>query len=170
MPKSLIYLSPKSQIPPKLLPFLTDTGSLTAKFEALSGQKLLVKSQFEGRQRLTKNDIRRLNFNHHRLQSAWVREALLYGEPNDKAWVLARSVFPFSSLTGNAKQLANLGSKPIGYVIFGRNGATVQQRWIQLTEDGWQRISLYDWQGRKLLISETFLPQFEAFLITNSPK
>lgn len=164
MPNSIIYLTPKSQIPPKLLPFLTDTGSLTAKFEALSGQKLLVKPQFEGRQRLTKNDLQRLNFNPHRPHSVWVREALLYGQ-GDKPWVKARSIFPFASLTGNAKKLTRLGKTPIGYVMFGRHGAVLTTRWIDKTEQGFRRTSLYDWQGRKILISETFLLAFERWLI-----
>ena len=43
----------KQQIPPKLIPWLTSTGSLTAKFEALSQHKLIVQPMFEGRQTLS---------------------------------------------------------------------------------------------------------------------
>lgn len=164
MPKSLIYLTPKSQILPDLLPYLTATGSLTARLETLSGQKLIVEPTFEGRQTLTLVEKRQLGLPLNRPQSAWVREVVLKGHKHGGAWVSARSVFPFSSLTGNAKQLANLGTTPIGYIMFGRGGATMGKRWIKLTKNGWQRTSLYDWQGRKLLISETFLPDFERVI------
>lgn len=167
MPKSIIYTTAKSPISPNLLPYLTATGSLTARLEQLSGQKLVVERLFEGRQTLTLAEKKQLNLPLAKPQSAWVREVYLKGIKDGGAWVSARSVFPFASLVGNAKQLANLGTTPIGYVMFGRNGATMAKRWVTLTADGWQRTSLYDWQGRKLLISETFLPHFEDFLITN---
>lgn len=160
MPKSLIFLTPKSQIPLNLLPYLTATGSLTAKLEKLSGQKLIVKPIFEGRQILTLAEKHQIGLPLNKPQSAWVREVLLKGHKNGGAWVSARSVFPFASLTGNAKRLTNLGTTPIGYVMFGRGGASMVKRWIKQTEHGWQRSSLYDWQGRKLLINETFLAEF----------
>lgn len=163
MKKSISYTTPKflvSQIAPNLLAYLTATGSLTARLEQLSGQKLIVEPTFEGRQTLTLAEKKQLGLPLNRPQSAWVREVYLKGIKDGGAWVSARSVFPFASLIGNAKQLANLGTTPIGYVMFGRNGATMAKRWVTLTEDGWQRTSLYDWQGRKLLISETFLPSF----------
>lgn len=167
MKKSISYTTPKSlvsQIAPNLLPYLTATGSLTARLEQLSGQKLVVEPIFEGRQTLTLAEKKQLDLPLNRPQSAWVREVRLHGTKDSGAWVSARSVFPFASLTGNAKQLANLGTTPIGYVIFGRNGAKLAKRWITLTQDGWQRTSLYDWEGRKLLISEIFLGAFESVL------
>lgn len=56
------YLSAahKQQIPPKLIPWLTSTGSLTAKFEALSQHKLIVQPTFEGRQTLSLSEKRQL--------------------------------------------------------------------------------------------------------------
>ena len=164
MTDKIIFLT-RQRPSPLLLDWLTSKGSLTARLEQLTGQKLIVEPTFEGRQTLTLAEKRQLDLNLAKPQSAWVREVYLKGKKNGGAWVSARSVFPFSSLTGNAKQLANLGTTPIGYVMFGRNGAKMAKRWVTLTQDGWQRTSLYDWQGRKLLISETFLPAFEQSLI-----
>lgn len=144
----------------RLLPWLMARGSLTAKFEALSGQKLQVISTFEGRTTLGFAECKKLQLSPQRPYAAWVRESLLYGEKGQPAWVKARSVFPFISLVGDARQLLNLGTTPIGYVMFGRQGARLTKRWFELTEDGWMRTSLYDWQGRQLLVSETFLPAF----------
>lgn len=160
MPTPILHATQKNQIPPLLLPYLTATGSLTAKLEALSGQKLIVNPQFEGRQTLSLNEKKQLDLPLNRSHSAWVREVMLYGQIDDEAWVKARSVFPFISLIGETKQLTNLGTTPIGYVMFGRGGAVMVKRWLTLTPDGWQRTSVYDWQKRKLLISETFLPAF----------
>lgn len=148
----------------KLLPWLLATGSLTAKFEALSGQRLQVTSTFEGRVRLKSDELKKLGINDNRPHSAWVRESLLAPSVHSPAWVKARSVFPFVSLTGEARQLANLGRTPIGYVMFGRQGAVLVKRWLELTGDGWMRTSLYDWQGRRLLVSETFLPSFLSII------
>lgn len=155
----------KQQIPPKLIPWLTSTGSLTAKFEALSQHKLIVQPTFEGRQTLSLSEKRQLQLPLGGSQSAWVREALLFGKPNQEAWVVARSVFPFASLIGNARKLANLGTTPIGYILFRRHGAVMTNRWIDLTAQGWRRTTLYHWQGRYFLISETFLPAFENSLM-----
>ena len=155
----------KQQIPPKLIPWLTSTGSLTAKFEALSQHKLIVQPTFEGRQTLSLSEKRQLQLPLGVSQSAWVREALLFGKPNQDAWVAARSVFPFASLIGNARKLANLGTTPIGYILFRRHGATMTNRWIDVTAQGWRRTTLYQWQGRNFLISETFLPAFENSLM-----
>ncbi|MFW2176909.1 MULTISPECIES: chorismate--pyruvate lyase family protein [unclassified Moraxella] len=148
------------QILPVLRPWLMAQGSLTAKIEALTGERLTVRPQFEGRERLSRVEAQQLGLSANRPHSAWVREALLYGQADGEAWVSARSVFPFVSLTGEARQLANLGTTPIGYVMFGRGGAVLDKRWFDKTEKGWQRTTLYDWQGRKLLISELFLAEF----------
>ena len=165
MPKPLIIFSThRKNIPPSLLPYLMATGSLTAKFEKLSGQKLVVKPISEGRQTLTLAEKKQLNLPLTRPPSAWVREVYLKGWATGEAWVLARSVFPFASLAGNAKQLANLGATPIGYVMYGRHGAVLVKRWLDLTGDVWMRTSLYDWQGRRLLVSETFLPSFLSII------
>lgn len=151
--------------------WLNATGSLTTQLETLSGKKLLVMPTFEGRKSLTLAEKKRLNLPIFRPQSAWVRQSLLFGQYStnpEQAWVMACSIFPFASLTGNAKQLSNLGGRPIGYVMFGRHGAILKQRWLTHTVQGWQRSSLYDWQGRYFLICETFLPAFEQMITSHN--
>jgi chorismate--pyruvate lyase len=90
---------------------------------------------------------------------AWVREVELYGD-SDQPWVWAQSIFPLPSLQGSAKRLQQLKGTPIGYVLFKRRQTLPNQRFITHTEHGWQRQTRYNWYGRKLLISETFLPDF----------
>lgn len=154
-----------------LADWLAADGSLTARLEALSGNRLLVLPTFEGRITLNVADKRALGLP-PRAQSAWLREATLMGQVGDdgtaQAWVAARSVFPFASLTKDARKLMRLGGTPIGYVMFGRGGAVLAKRWLTHTPQGWQRSSVYDWQGRRVLIGETFLPAFADFLVANA--
>ena len=153
--------------PIELLDFLNTEGSLTAMLEVKAGQPLRVERSFEGYRLLSLAQKKQLGMQGTALNRpllAWVREAQLYGN-NVQPWVQAQSIFPLASLKGRARRLQQLKSTPIGYVLFKRSRTLPNQRSIQQTADGWQRQTLYDWYGRKILISETFLA---AFLSDNS--
>ena len=153
--------------PSKLLDFLNTEGSLTAMLEVKAGQPLRVERSFEGYRLLSLAQKKQLGMQGTALNRpllAWVREAQLYGN-NVQPWVQAQSIFPLASLKGRARRLQQLKSTPIGYVLFKRSRTLPNQRSIEHTADGWQRQTLYDWYGRKILISETFLA---AFLSDNS--
>ena len=148
--------------PAELLPWLEAKGSLTAMLEARAGQPLRVQRCFEGYRRLSLHQKRQLGLQGSALNRpllAWVREVQLYGD-SELPWVCAQSVFPLSSLQGQARRLHQLKGTPIGYVLFKRNRTLPNRRFIHNTTKGWQRQTSYDWYGRKLLISETFLPEF----------
>lgn len=152
----------KPNPPSELLPWLETNGSLTAMLEAKSGQPLRVQRLFEGYRQLSlsqKKQLGLLGSVLNRPLLAWVREAQLYGN-DELPWVTAQSIFPLASLEGRARRLQQLKGTPIGYVLFKRNRTLPNQRSIAYTDDGWQRQTHYDWYGRQLLISETFLPQF----------
>ena len=153
--------------PTELLSWLNTEGSLTALLEVKAGQPLRVERSFEGYRLLSLAQKKQLGMRGAALsrpQLAWVREVYLYGN-DELPWVQAQSLFPLSSLQGRAKRLQQLKSTPIGYVLFKRSRTLPNKRCIEQTSDGWQRQTLYDWYGRKLLISETFLPQFEQKLL-----
>ena len=153
--------------PIELLDFLNTEGSLTAMLEVKAGQPLRVERSFEGYRLLSLAQKKQLGMQGTALNRpllAWVREAQLYGN-NVQPWVQAQSIFPLASLKGRARRLQQLKSTPIGYVLFKRSRTLPNQRSIEHTADGWQRQTLYDWYGRKILISETFLA---AFLSDNS--
>lgn len=153
--------------PSELLDFLNTEGSLTAMLEVKAGQPLRVKRNFEGYRLLSLAQKKQLGVKGAALSRpllAWVREAQLYGN-DERPWVQAQSIFPLISLKGRARRLQQLKSTPIGYVLFKRSRTLPNQRSIEQTADGWQRQTLYDWYGRKILISETFLA---AFLSNNS--
>ena len=148
--------------PSELLDFLNTEGSLTAMLEVKAGQPLRVKRSFEGYRLLSLAQKKQLGVKGAALSRpllAWVREAQLYGN-NEQPWVQAQSIFPLISLKGRARRLQQLKSIPIGYVLFKRRRTLPNQRSIEKTAEGWQRQTLYDWYGRKILISETFLAAF----------
>lgn len=148
--------------PSELLDFLNTEGSLTAMLELKAGQPLRVERSFEGYRLLSLAQKKQLGMQGaalNRPMLAWVRDAQLYG--NDALpWVQAQSTFPLAILKGQARRLQQLKSTPIGYVLFKRSRTLPNQRFIQQTADGWQRQTLYDWYGRNILISETFLAAF----------
>lgn len=149
-----------------IIPWLEAKGSLTAMLEAKAGQPLRVKRQFEGYKRLTLSQKRQLGVQGAALNRpllAWVREVELYGN-DDRPWVWAQSIFPLPSLQGQARRLQQLKGTPIGYVLFKRSRTLPNKRILNTTTKGWQRQTYYDWYGRKLLISEIFLPAFLAAL------
>lgn len=155
-------ITAKTSPPIALLPWLEAKGSLTALFEAKAGQPLRVERQFEGYKRLSLSQKRQLGLQGSALNRplmAWVREVQLYGD-SDQPWVWAQSIFPLTSLQGQARRLQQLKGTPIGYVLFKRNRTLPNQRIIKNTAKGWQRQTYYDWYGRKVLISETFLSDF----------
>ena len=148
--------------PSALLDFLNTEGSLTAMLEVKAGQPLRVERSFEGYRLLSLAQKKQLGVKGAALSRpllAWVREAQLYGN-DERPWVQAQTIFPLVSLKGRARRLQQLKSTPIGYVLFKRSRTLPNQRSIEKTAEGWQRQTLYDWYGRKILISETFLAAF----------
>ncbi len=152
------------QPPVALMPWLDAKGSLTAMLETKAGQPLRVQRQFEGYRVLSLSQKHQLGIKGAALNRplvAWIREVHLYGD-SAQPWIWAQSVFPLSSLKGSARRLQQLKGTPIGYVLFKRRQALPSQRFISHTPKGWQRQTRYDWYGRKLLISETFLSDFKC--------
>lgn len=153
--------------PSDLLPYLTTLGSLTALLEAKAKQPLRVKVIKEGWQAIDFKQKKLLNLPIHRPATAWVREVLLFGNGDD-AWVRAKSIFPLTSLTGNAKRLRHLHGTPIGYVLFKKHRTLPCTRHIFHHNGQFGRSSTYTWQGRPLLIQEIFLSEFITTLSHHS--
>ena len=87
-------------------------------------------------------------------------------------WVYARTVIPFSTLKGKQRIYANLGTRPLGAMLFADR--TMQRDEVMVTalygsqlpaglglaEDDlvWGRRSVFRVAGKPLLVSEYFLP------------
>ncbi|MDO4894979.1 chorismate lyase [Moraxella sp.] len=144
--------------PPALSSYLTSTGSLTALLEKKAGKPLTVQVLCECIKPLTIRQKHQLGLPPNRPQLAKIRTVLLYG--NDIAWVQATSIFPLSSLTGELKRLSHLGNTPIGYVLFKKYRKLPHRRQYYQTNGCHGRRTLYNHQGRPLLIDELFLDNF----------
>ncbi len=96
----------------------------------------------------------------------------------DTNWLFAKTVIPFSTLTGKAKRLVRMKRNPLGKVLFGPLNAVRTEMRLDLVfadEVGleafdiptnfplWQRRSLFEVQTGPLLITEIFLPDCPVY-------
>lgn len=161
---SVFTPNPPVNTPPLLLEHLISAGSLTARLEALAGRQLRVEVVQSALCPLTHHQKQQLGIAQHRRQLAWVRTVLLYGDEGE-AWVRAVSIFPLTSLAGDWRRLAHLGSTPIGYVLFKKQRRIAHtRRFYQENHRHFGRVSIYHSFGRKIGIDECFLPAFLAHL------
>lgn len=140
--------------PTQIHALLHSQGSLTARLEHIAKRPLRVKVVSEGYRTLSLTSKKQLGLPLHKPCVGWVREVALYGT-DEQAWVKAVSIFALPSLTGQGKRLKHLGTTPIGYVLFARQRHLPHRRTIDLASQS--RATVYDWQGRKILISERFV-------------
>lgn len=145
--------------PPKFAKFLLTKGSLTALLERQAAKPLMVEVLVEGHRPLTRQQKIHLGLPINRPQMAWVRIVKLHGD-GDGAWVLASSVFPLTSLTHTLKRLRHLGSTPIGYILFKNHRRHPYRRSYYNNATGVGRCTVYEFDGRPILIDELFLPAF----------
>lgn len=114
-----------------------------------------------------------------------VREVLLYCD--NKPHVFARSLLPMDSLNGEQQTLANLGSQPLGQVLF--NDPSLRREAIEVARfnhcsvvaelcnklsvrpegDLWGRRSLFFINDKPLLVAEIFLPDANAYQTKSTP-
>ncbi len=159
MIKFIKFHTASTMTPPhSLMPFLYAKGSLTTLLEQQARQVIRVQVVRECYQPLDFSHKKEFDLPMHRPTLAWVREVLLFGDDTE-AWVRAKSIFPLPSLTGNAKRLRHLKHTPIGYVMFKHNRQLPYKRTIFYDEHQkhWGRNTIYDWQGRAILVQEVFL-------------
>jgi chorismate--pyruvate lyase len=155
---------------PTLKSWLTDKNSLTARLKEnsdsfrveLLGQCIEVCTKEEANNVITAGE------------EVLVREVVLFC--NNEPHVFARSLIPLSSLTGEEKALANLGTQPLGQVLF--NNPSLSRESIEfarfneassvsklchslgfmVADDLWGRRSTFTLENKPLLVAEVFLP------------
>ena len=164
-------------IPEYLLNWLVEPSSLTARLQShcsdfrveLLGQQIELCQHYEA------NDFIKLG------EQVLVREVLLYCD--DVPQVFARSLLPLSTLTDDEQQLAELGNKPLGQVLFNNPslerknltiaafdqsstvGRLVKDLLIDVDAEFimWGRSSLFFVHHKPLMVAEVFLPQAYAY-------
>ncbi len=90
-------------------------------------------------------------------QAYTIREVELLG--NGKVMVFARSVIP---LTDDTQEILNIGSKPLGEILF--NDPSIKRGPMQITQidNIWGRRSTFTIGETKLLVSEFFMEELYA--------
>ena len=153
------YLSGAGSKPPYQVPlpyrsWLLDPGSLTQRLIAESGGQFQVRLLRQGRHQATQQGRDSLGLS----QREWpfLSEVILQcrGQP----WVFARTLIPSQTLSGPARALTHLGTKPLGAVLFNHPGVRRGPISVCLIERGiWGRQSVFFLYNKPLLVSEYFL-------------
>jgi chorismate--pyruvate lyase len=164
-----------SEIPKQLATWLFDQASLTLRLQHHCGAETFhVEVLWQKRGRMMLNEARALGMTPG--EYALLRQVHLYC--GDQAVVFARTVIPLRSLKGRQKRLAHLGKRSLGAVIFAdksmRRGdievcrlragqslfaeAQAKSALFLTQKPLWGRRSVFTVNGKKLLVSEFFLP------------
>jgi len=147
------------QAPLQWRDWLMDSGSLTQRLVQLSGGNFRVEVLNQRWAIPTASERKALGMRSR--QKALIREVQLIG--NDQAWVYARSILPATTLTGRQRLLAQLGSRPLGQMLF--QDPTMQRGPLQISQlrlhngdTAWARRSVFTLADKPLLVCEVFLP------------
>ncbi len=147
--------------------WLFNADSLTQRLVSLSNNQFNVEVLSESWQSIRGDECQKLGITVDK--RCWVREVLLYGE--NTAWVYARSVAVETSLNHRQYNLSNIGSKPLGAILFSDDNfkrspleaarypvslLPTHQQYLNL----WARRSSFINNEVNVLVQEIFLPAF----------
>ncbi len=151
-----------------------ETGSLTQRLRDYYGNRIAVAILFHEWRSPYLSESRLLQLSSHRY--TLTREVMLH--INGKPLILARTVIPDETIKVAHRNLAHLGTRPLGEVIFSYPDLeritmdlalvepsiwTVQTRQkTAITQPIWGRRTVYAIHERPLLVSEFFLPEIVA--------
>lgn len=156
------------KLPSNIRSWLFDASSLTARLIRRSSSNFHVE--------LLSQEIRRPNFDENKVlgiknhQYALIRQVhLCFGS---QVMVYARTVIPLSTLTGTERRYGNLGTRPLGAMLF--SDQSMRREEVMVTkllpnsplykntgaQEGaiWGRRSVFFVGNKPLLVSEYYLP------------
>ena len=146
-------------IPEKWKPWLFDKGSLTAMLVNYSNGNFRVKvlREYWGKPYL--HEQKALGSTKQKL--SLIREVELLC--NEKKVVFARSIIPRAATTGKGRILTNLGSKPLGHLLFKKARVRKRKREVAPIHFNnkklWARRTPYVFLDEEILITEYFLTE-----------
>lgn len=157
---------------PVMADWLLDKGSLTQRLRCACAGPFRVAVLRQGWTRPDRDEARLLGL---RLDAwAWTREVHLLCD--EHPWVFARTLIPAATLRGRGRRLTQLGTRPLGHVLFAdpgvRRGPVEIARLVagqslhrrafanrsEPLEALWGRRSMFWIENRPLLVCEIFLP------------
>ncbi|WP_084404903.1 MULTISPECIES: chorismate--pyruvate lyase family protein [Aliagarivorans] len=156
------------ELPSTIQPWLLDIGSLTARLKQCC-DNFQVEILNQDYAEISADEQQALGVD----GPYWVREVLLKG--NQQPWVYARSIVPQTSLDGEAAQILELNSQPLGELLFSHPDSERQELELallpphslpdslQVQQRVWARRSRFLLASCPLLVSEVFLPDCPVF-------
>ena len=157
---------------PTLKNWLLNTGSLTERLQAHCHTFRLEVIRYQ-KHLVSHADAEKIGCDSNEV---FIREVMLFGD--DVPWVFAQTIMPESLFEDLAKNLANLGNKPVGSIIFNdtnffrqpfelitlpMDNSLSSDLCIASTQPLWGRRSVFSYQKYKMMISEVFLPFAPAY-------
>ncbi len=166
------YRLNRAQLPEQWRDWLLDRSSLTLRLQQACSGRFRVELLSQRLERPMLSEARALRRPPQEL--AVVRQVRL--RCDDEAWVFARTVIPLPSLRRGLRQLALLGNRPLGAVLFA--DPTMHRSAVEVARVGqgkrlfaqairgtdptvseiWGRRSVFTLHSQPLLVSEFFLP------------
>lgn len=164
---------PRSRLAPDTAEWLFSTGSLTRRVRAACAGRVAVQVVGQAWARPLVDEWRRLRM--RRGAVALIREVCL--RCDGKPWVFARTVIPRSTLSGQHRRLACLGTRPLGELLFADPAMRREPIEVAALSRGmplyaqatsllpaqpreiWGRRTVFHLRDKPLLVSEFFLPE-----------
>jgi chorismate lyase len=150
---------PDSVVPRVWQSWILERGSLT--------KRLIKASHGNFRVRIVKQQWQVPDLSERLVLGLKSRERALIREVEllcaEQVWVRARSIIPNATLTGEERQLANLGTRPLGAFLFSSRTMRRGQLELSAYQDRdlgqiYGRRSVFYLQNKPLLVSEYFMP------------
>lgn len=166
-----------ARLPPRMLPWLFDTASLTQRLIAACSGTFRVEVVAQSWRRPMRNEAFALRLR----ADAYVLVREVHLRCAEVPWVYARTVIPRATLVGPNRRLAHLHARSLGAVLFA--DPSMQRREVEIARlspadklypqasqalgsrpaELWGRRTQYSLGGRPLLVSEIFLPSLPDF-------
>ena len=157
------------KVPHHIQTWLFDPASLTARLKAKCKAEFRVELLSQSMCKPRLDELSALGMDEG--ANALVREVRLCC--GDTGWVYARTVIPFSTITGAQRVYGNLGTRPLGAMLFADR--TMRREEVMVTmlygddlpellgldaaSKVWGRRSVFRVGGKPLLVSEYYLPE-----------
>ena len=154
------------QLAPGRRTALLRPGSLSSRLQSWSPGRLEVTVVKQGHCLPTRDEAKALGMGSR--EGVWMREVRL--GPRLAPWVTARTVSPLKEMHGPSQFLRNLGTRPLGSILF--SGRVSGRAWrrspfqiglLEITNaatDLPARRSVFFQRGARLLVTEGFYPRY----------
>jgi chorismate--pyruvate lyase len=148
------------QVPRQWQAWLNDSGSLTQRLIQASDGAFEVRVVRNYWHTPRRSEARALAMKGR--QKAIIREVelLCHGQ----VWVCARSIMPHNTLTGRLRRFSNIGTKPLGALLFKHPNMVRGSLQVACFKSHhsplqhWARRSVFYLDGKGILVTEVFMP------------